>query len=183
MSPVQRATIWSMAASFDLEIIENPPIERRDKASAPALFLWIMWISPGADSLDGARPSHRKSARHAYIKAADDGFMKTRVPRVPDSEKKFDCCAVFACGPDHVIDSAVPVWGPPRQLADCGSLQRRTAAVTRRTPRSVGTGLCRADGSLAGNFRGPQLDRRQVTGRAALYPRPLYRPWLTDAHQ
>src|SRR5216683_3579393 len=123
----------------------------------------------------GARPSHRKSGRHAYIKAADDGFMKTRAPPVPHSEKTFDCPAVFACGPDHVIDTEVLVWGPYRQLADCGSLQRRTSALTRRTPRSVGTGLCGADGSLAGNFRGPQLDRRQGTGRAALYPLRLYR--------
>jgi hypothetical protein len=54
---LQLATIWSMAASFDLEIIENPPIERRNKSLAPALFLWIMWIDPG-DQPRWARASH-----------------------------------------------------------------------------------------------------------------------------
>jgi len=45
MSPLQLATIWSMAASFGLEVIENPstfPV-RLNSWRRPA-FLWIMWI-------------------------------------------------------------------------------------------------------------------------------------------
>ena len=70
-----------MAASFDLEVIEISPIELGDNFGARSLFLWIMWIDPGTTPSMGAHSSHGKSGRDAYVKAADDGFMKTRAPR------------------------------------------------------------------------------------------------------
>src|SRR5260370_35613560 len=105
MSPLQRATIWSMAASFDLEIIENSPIERRDKSFAAGPVPVDNVDRAGLRQPRWARPSHRKRGRHAYIKTADDGFMKTRAPRVPHSEKNFDCPAAFLFGPAHVIET------------------------------------------------------------------------------
>jgi hypothetical protein len=100
MSPLQLATIWSMAASFDLEIIENPPIERRNKSLAPALFLWIMWIGPG-DQPRWARVRHlacsakaetgfpktlcsnkEETLRRGLMRAGDHGFRHLQVPAV-----------------------------------------------------------------------------------------------------
>jgi hypothetical protein len=51
-----------MAASFGLEIIENPPVFPSGSTLAPEpSFLWITWIGPGGDSFDSSRSSNGKA--------------------------------------------------------------------------------------------------------------------------
>jgi hypothetical protein len=56
-SPSQLATISSMAASFRLEVIENPPIVPWKTFSARPAFLWIVWKAQ-AMTVSMARARH-----------------------------------------------------------------------------------------------------------------------------
>jgi uncharacterized protein DUF3750 len=85
--------------------------------------------------------------------------------------------------PSRRVRGQLSAWRSTWELANRGSIERRTIAKALRSPGRPDQGLCRANGALAGDLCGTHLDRGEGTRLAPLFPVRLHslgRPHSVD---